>query len=101
MRNNEEYKPEPIDTTGVTLPESLEKLAELMAKNVHEVWAQNRIKEGWSFGETRDDRKRKHPCLVEYEKLPESEKDYDRATSIETLKLILSNGFKIIPPEQE
>ena len=36
-----------------------------------------------------------HPCLVPYEELPECEKEYDRNTSIETLKLIMKLGFKI------
>lgn len=90
------YKPKPVDTEDVKLPEELLPLIEEMAKNVHEVWAQNRLNEGWSYGEVRDDDKKHHPCLVPYEELPESEKEYDRATSQETLKLILKSGFSII-----
>lgn len=70
-------------------------LIEDMAKNVHEVWAQNRIDDGWSYGPVRDDVKKHHPCLIPYDELPESEKEYDRATSQETLKLILKLGFRI------
>lgn len=77
------------------LPEELLPLIEEMAKNVHEVWAQNRINDGWSYGEERDDILKKHPCLIPYDELPESEKEYDRATSQETLKLILKSGFDI------
>lgn len=51
--------------------------------------------EGWTYGPERDDANKKHPCLIPYEELPESEKEYDRATSQETLKLILSSGFAI------
>ena len=91
----ENYTPEPIDTSDVNLPEELAALAEDIAKNVHETWALNRIKEGWTYGETRDDYKKEHPCLVPYEELPENEKDYDRATSLETIKLILKLGFSI------
>ncbi len=90
-----EYIPKPVDTAGVELPVELLPLIEEMAKNVHEVWAQNRMAEGWSFGPERDDAKKQHPCMVAYEDLPESEKEYDRATSQETLKLILKLGFKI------
>lgn len=89
------YIPMPVDTSDTEIPESLLPLVEEMAKNVHEVWAYNRIKEGWTYGPERDDAKRKHPCLVPYEELPESEKVYDRATSQETLKLILKSGFSI------
>ncbi len=90
-----EYIPRPADTTDVRLPEELLPLIEAMAKNVHEVWAQNRINEGWTYGPVRDDARKEHPCLVPYEELPETEKEYDRATSQETLKLILKSGFDI------
>ena len=90
-----EYFPNPVETRYIQLPEELNPLVEEMAKNVHEVWAQNRINEGWTYGPVRDDSKKKHPCLVPYEELPESEKEYDRATSQETLKFILKAGFSI------
>lgn len=90
-----EYIPNPADTQSVELPKDLLPLIEEMAKNVHEVWAQNRINDGWRYGPVRDDANKKHPCLIPYEKLPESEKEYDRATSQETLKLILKSGFRI------
>ena len=89
------YVPNPVDTTDVKLPMELESLVEEMAKNVHEVWAQTRISQGWSFGEERNDAAKKHPCLVPYEELSEEEKTYDRNTSVQTLKLILNLGFKI------
>ena len=89
------YVPNPVDTTDVKLPMELESLVEEMEKNVHEVWAQTRISQGWSFGEERNDATKKHPCLVPYEELSEEEKTYDRNTSVQTLKLILKLGFKI------
>ena len=90
------YTPEPIDTERVKLEPEICELSELLAKNTHEVWAANRIRDGWTFGSVRDDEKKQHPCLVPYEQLPESEKDYDRATSAQTLKLIVGLGYKII-----
>ncbi len=89
------YTPQPIDTTDVVLPKELEQLVEEMSKNVHEVWAETRIKQGWKYGEQRNDELKTHPCLVPYEDLPEEEKEYDRNTSIGTLKLIIKLGFKI------
>ena len=90
------YTPQPIDTTDVKLPEELELLVEQMSKNVHDVWAETRIKQGWKYGERRNDELKTHPCLVPYEELPEEEKEYDRNTSIGTLKLIMKLGFEII-----
>ena len=89
------YIPQPIDTSDVQLPEELNPLLEAMAKNVHEVWAQTRIAQGWQYGPERNDAEKRHPMLIPYEDLPEEEKIYDRNTSIETLKLILKLGFEI------
>ncbi len=89
------YIPNPIDTSKVVLQDNLEQLCELLAKNVHDRWALGRIAEGWKYGEITDAEKKETPCLVEYERLPESEKDFDRITAKETLKVILSLGYTI------
>lgn len=93
MKKN--YVPQPMDTSDIQLSEDLNVLVEQMAKNVHEVWAQSRIGQGWTYGEERNDALKHHPCLVPYEELPEVEKAYDRDTALETLKLICKLGFKI------
>lgn len=89
------YIPQPVDTASVELPSELMPLTEQMARNVHEVWAQTRISQGWTYGPVRDDERKQHPCLVPYEDLPESEKVYDRNTAMETLRLILKLGFSV------
>ena len=91
----ETYVPQPMDTSDVQLPQELNELVEKMAKNVHEVWAQSRISQGWTYGPERSDALKHHPCLVPYEDLPEVEKAYDRDTALGTLKLICKLGFKI------
>jgi len=90
-----QYTPQPLDTNHVELSANLLELTELLAKNTHEVWAQHRIAEGWKYGAKRNDTEKLHPCLVAYEDLPESEKDYDRNTAMETLKVIEKLGFRI------
>jgi hypothetical protein len=89
------YTPKPIDTTDVKLPDELISLTEKIAQNVHEVWSQNRINDGWKYGEVRNDHTKETPCLIPYDSLPESEKEYDRNTSLETLKLIIKLGYEI------
>ena len=89
------YKPEPIDTSDVTLPSSLTPLVEALAENVHDIWAKGRLEAGWTYGSLRDDTQKQHPCLIPYEQLPESEKEYDRNTAISTLKLICKMGYVI------
>lgn len=90
-----EYNPKPMDTSGVQLPKELNDLVEEMSKNVHEVWAQTRLSQGWTYGTERNDAAKTHPCLVPYEELNEDEKTYDRNTALETLKLIMKLGFRI------
>ncbi|MEZ5534296.1 MAG: RyR domain-containing protein [Thiolinea sp.] len=89
------YQPKPLDTDAVKLPEELEELLEQLAENTHEVWAEQRLRDGWDYGERRDDGERLHPCLVPYDELPEEEKAYDRNTAREVLKAILAAGFTI------
>lgn len=89
------YVPQPIDTSDVMLPEELNVLIEQMAKNVHDVWAQSRMEQGWTYGDSRNDALKHHPCLVPYDELPEVEKAYDRDTALGTLKLIIKLGFRI------
>ena len=89
------YTPQPIDTNGVVLTDNVMELSELIAKNTHEVWSAGRIRDGWTYGEERNDAAKTHPCLIPYEDLPESEKEYDRNTALETLKLITKLGFRI------
>lgn len=92
---DEIYKPKPIDTSSIELSEDIEELKELIAKNVHDVWALQRINEEWSYGEKKNSDLKQTPLLVPYEELSESEKEYDRNTAYETLKLILKLGYKI------
>lgn len=89
------YIPKPESLDNIQLSEELNNLVEAMAKNVHEVWAQSRMEQGWTYGQERNDQFKQHPCLVAYEELPEVEKAYDRDTAVGTLKLILKLGFNI------
>jgi len=89
------YKPKPIDTSKVKLNKEILELTELLAKNAHDVWAQQRMSEGWTWGPKRDDNAKKHPNLVAYEKLRESEKDYDRNMVLLTLKALIALSYHI------
>ena len=89
------YKPKPVDTSAVALPEELLELTEQIAENVHENWSAGRIAEGWVYGAERNDALKTTPCLVPYSELPEEEKEFDRNTAFQTLKLIVALGYKI------
>ena len=89
------YQPNPIDTKDIQLPPALLALTEQLAENVHENWAKERLAEGWVYGPARDGDKKTTPCLVPYDQLPDSEKEYDRVTAMETLKAIVALGYRI------
>lgn len=89
------YTPKPVDTSDVVLPEQLLELTERIAENVHEVWASGRIRDGWTYGPVRDDDKKQTPCLVPYAQLSDTEKEYDRNTALETLRLITKLGYRV------
>ena len=93
--SGKEYSPQPINTSHVSLPREVEELTERLSRNAHDHWARQRMADGWRWGAARDDARKLHPSLIPYEELPESEKDYDRATAMETVKAILALGFGI------
>ena len=89
------YNPKPINTDNVKLPDELLELTDKIAEQVHDVWSAGRIAEGWNYGAERNDQNKTHPCLIPYDDLPESEREYDRNTALATLKLIVALGYKI------
>jgi hypothetical protein len=89
------YNPKPIDTSKIQLPSDIGELTERLAENAHDVWARQRLRDGWTYGERRDDASKKHPCLVPYDRLPDSEKEYDRRAAMESIKAILALGYQI------
>ena len=95
------YLPEPIDTSDIELSEDLIALTEKIAANVHDVWAVGRMAEGWTFAKEKNVKLKTTPCLVPYEELPESEKDYDRKTAMETLRFIVKMGYRITKVNDE
>ena len=95
------YKPSPICAEEVRLPPQLLPLTERLAENAHDLWAAQRLSQGWTYGPHRDDTHKHHPCLVPYGQLTESEKEYDRLAALGTLKAILALGYRIVPPETE
>lgn len=96
LQSIEEYEPQPINLDEISLTDDLLELREAIAENAHDVWATARIKEGWSYGPERDDANKKHPDLIPYSSLPDSEKEYDRLMALDTIKLVKKLGFEIV-----
>lgn len=96
LQSIEDYEPHPIDVDSIPLNGDLEQLQDAIAENAHNVWAKARIKEGWSYGKEFDDEKKEDPTLMPYTALSDSEKEYDRLTAFNTIKLVKKLGFDIV-----
>lgn len=90
------YIPKPIDISDVELTEDLAELREAIAENAHEIWAENRMAEGWTYGPVRNDELKQHPDMIPYSQLPESEKEYDRQMAMKTIKLLVKLGYDLV-----
>lgn len=99
-KNMMDYIPKSIDLSDVELSEDLNDLREAIAENAHEIWAENRQMEGWSYGPQRDDYLKQTPDMVPYSQLPESEKEYDREMAMKTIKLLKKLGYDLIKCEE-
>ena len=96
LQSVDEYEPHPINVDSIPLDGDLEELQEAIAENAHDVWAEARIKEGWTYGKERNDAQKHNPDLVPYTALSEGEKEYDRIMAFNTIKLVKKLGFDII-----
>ncbi|MCI4665633.1 MAG: RyR domain-containing protein [Neomegalonema sp.] len=95
------YNPKPIDTSKTVLTDSQSALIELLAENVHDVWAQKRFSEGWTYGAKRDDDAKTHPSLAPFGELSRTEQDYDRVMIEQVVKAAIELGYKIERPPEE
>ncbi|KAE9543520.1 hypothetical protein AGLY_002320 [Aphis glycines] len=89
------FVPNPVDTSMVTLPSYIENIKDKLAENIHEMWAMNKIEAGWQYGDKRNDTRKYHPCLIQFDKLPPAEKRYDSQLAVQTLKTVIALGYHI------
>lgn len=72
-----------------------EHLIERIARDVHDQWTQERQRQGWTWGELRDDDKKEHPGMVPYDMLTDDEKEVDRVTVRAVIASLLAQGATI------
>jgi hypothetical protein len=97
---HQQYDPQPIDTTGIIVPDSLARLSEKLAANAHDIWSIGRFRDGWQYGPYRDDNTKLNPCLLAYNQLPAEEQEFDRNMVAATIRSIIALGYKIVPQEE-
>ena len=104
----EEYNPQPVDVSRVSLDEDLMELTEVIAENAHDEWgllkkaAYKDILEndpGYRIYAPLVDGKEQaghNHFWVPYSMLTEEEKDIDRITAINTIKLVKRLGYRLV-----
>ena len=93
-----DYRPTPLQTDHIELDDALLGILEILAENAHDIWARERILDGWSYGHERCDKSRQHPGLIPYPQLSEREKEYDRNDVLCTVRALLALGFSVVRP---
>ncbi len=79
------------DAATIFTPDELETLA----RQEHERWMRDRIADGWSYGDPRDDARKLHPSLVPYDELSSEEREKDRDAIRDLPRMLAEAGFEI------
>ena len=82
-----------LDGTAFTLPEPE---VERLALEEHERWRAARMAAGWSYGSMRDETKRIHPDMVDWDRLSEDAKEKDRQPIRDLPQMLRRAGFEIV-----
>uniref|UniRef100_A0A673VTD0 Ryanodine receptor 1 n=1 Tax=Suricata suricatta TaxID=37032 RepID=A0A673VTD0_SURSU len=95
------YKPAPLDLSHVRLTPAQMTLVDRLAENGHNVWARDRVAQGWSYSAVQDIPARRNPRLVPYRLLDEATKRSNRDSLCQAVRTLLGYGYNIEPPDQE
>ncbi|XP_055878934.1 ryanodine receptor 2-like isoform X5 [Biomphalaria glabrata] len=89
------YHPKPVDTSRISLNQSLETAVTKYAEHFHDCWAVKKIEQGWQFGNTYDDERKIHPLLKPYHLLDDRTKNRYMNPARESLKAMLAWGWTL------
>ena len=91
----------PEGSEGEVIRAIPEDVVEILAVLEHDDWVRERLGNGWTYGETKDDEKKISPYLVPYDELSEEIKNLDRDT-IRNIPLLLGMmGMAVFPKETD
>ena len=92
------YKPAPLDLSAIELSQKMEELVDLLSENTHNLWAKERIGQGWTYGLNEDPDCKRSPHLLPYLYVDEAIKVANRNTASETVRTLLVYGYVLDPP---
>ncbi len=83
-------KPTIFDHNQFT-PTEVERMAEME----HGRWNIERLRDGWRYGQPRDDARKIHDCIVPWNKLPDNIKPYDREAVRAFPEILAKAGLEV------
>ena len=86
----------PDEPSNTIVNAHLEHHLERLSEAEHDGWMEQRLKNGWRYGEPRDDKNKIHPLLVPYATLPEKEKEKDRNSVRHFPDMVVKAGYRIV-----
>ncbi|XP_030255117.1 ryanodine receptor 2 isoform X5 [Sparus aurata] len=95
------YKPAPLDLSHIKLTSTQEAMVDKLAENAHNVWARDRIRQGWTYGIQQDVKNRRNPRLVPYVLLDERTKKSNKDSLREAVRTLLGYGYNLEAPDQD
>ncbi|XP_046891412.1 ryanodine receptor 1b isoform X3 [Hypomesus transpacificus] len=95
------FKPAPLDLNHVKLTPNQNQLVEKLAENGHNVWARDRVRQGWTYSIVQDIMNKRNPRLVPYVLLDEKTKKTNRDSVNNAVRTLIGYGYNIEPPDQE
>ncbi|XP_070401457.1 ryanodine receptor 2 isoform X2 [Nothobranchius furzeri] len=95
------YKPAPLDLSYIKLTPTQEAMVDKLAENAHNVWARDRIRQGWTYGILQDVKNRRNPRLVPYGLLDERTKKSNKDSLREAVRTLLGYGYNLEAPDQD
>lgn len=108
-RKKNEYIPQPIDTSNVSISRELQELIEMVCENTHDEWAVGKLAKAKADGrvlkyarvdgdrETKSGKKMRYShYFVPYSSLSEEDKEPDRRMVLSTIKLLKRLGYRLV-----
>ncbi|XP_049320175.1 ryanodine receptor 2 isoform X2 [Astyanax mexicanus] len=95
------YRPAPVDQSGISLSAGQEALVEALTENEHNLWARERIRQGWSYATQLDVKGKRSPQLVPFSLLEERIKCCSREAARDALGTLLGLGYAVESTEHQ
>lgn len=90
-----------MDDSGVYIESDVfNKIATVFAERQHNKWLHERMKNGWRYGQIRDDKQRTHPLIKPWNQLSEDQKTIDFSFPGFFIDVLEDFGYTIVSKEE-